>query len=222
MSTILIVDDNVSYSERLKKILETAGYQIDISNDPVEGIVMVGQKKYDLIISDLMMDTIDGIKFLQTIKKFHPKMKTIILTGMPTVETELQALDIYVDQYLQKDVHVDLLLKYIETILERENQLKDVKFYSKVEHIECHVESRKVIQNGQEVALSRKEFDLLAYLLEHKNKVITREEFINAFWDVKYEFIDERVIDVHIKDIRRKLGIQSIVSIRGYGYKWVE
>lgn len=222
MGHIFIVDDSKSYCDKIKKILEAEGYSVDSAYDPMEAIVKIAQKKCDLLITDLNMDNVNGIQLVNTLKKLHPKMKTIILTGFPTVETELEALDNYVDGYLQKDINTQLFLKYVETTLTRDKKVTEGIFYSKAENIECNITSRTLRQHGEEVALSKKEFDILAYFLEHKNQVIAREDLLNEFWDFAYELVDERIIDVHVKELRKKLNLISISTIRGIGYKWSE
>jgi len=180
-------------------------------------------KEYDLVISDLMLNEIDGIRFLSYIKRLNPIIKTMILTAEPSMDSELAALDIYVDRYLVKETRVDVLLKYIDVILKQDSP--ELAKHQRVlkapeEALELNLLGRKVTKNGEEVKLTPKEFEILKILLVNRGQALTRDEILAEVWDINYEDIDIRVIDVHIKKIRQKLKLQSIISVHGYGYKW--
>jgi Response regulators consisting of a CheY-like receiver domain and a winged-helix DNA-binding domain len=220
---ILLVEDNTTYAAKIAKILKNVGYQVDVVNDPLDGIAFFAKNSYDMVISDLKMETMSGVKLLSAIKKIDDKIKTIILTANPTPDSELEALNIYVDRYLVKEVRTDVLLKYIEQILRVENNFEKTKiFISKNENISISMKSREVYKNNEKIVLTKKEFELLCYFLDNKGSAISREEFIKNLWKVPITSIDERVVDVHIKTLRKKLKCHSIISLRGFGYMWDE
>lgn len=226
MKHILFVDDNQSYAMQMKEMLTGAGYNVDIAFDSISAIEHFSKNSdsYDLIISDRVMGNDDGIRFLSIIKNMDVSIKTILLTAEPTPDSELEALNQYVDYYLTKDINRDVLLKYIERVLEQplSAQNDERVLISEIEHIQLFLKERKVLVDGEVVELRRKEFDLLALFLANKGVAFSREEILERLWDRKHESTDERVIDVHINTLRRKLQISSLISVRGFGYKWDE
>lgn len=220
---ILFVEDDAQYRETLIRILENERYYVDAVGSALEAIGLFTLNHYDLVISDLMMEAIDGIQFLQYIKNTSPDMKTMILTAEPSTETEIQALDIYVDKYLVKGTSYDVLIKHIDHLLIQPTVIKKSnrrKIYYELENITLDMITRTVWRHDEKIAITTKEFDVLSILMENMGVAMSREEIISQIWDEAYEKIDERVIDVHIRSIRRKLKTQAILSIRGYGYKW--
>ena len=221
---ILLVEDNKLYAEKIGEILSDNGYRVDWASNPIDGVELFGKGSYSLVISDLRMDLMDGNRFLAFVKSLKPETRTILLTGDPDAESELQSLNIAVDQYIDKGIRIDVLLKYIEKIFEKEfaNIEKMDIYESAAEQLIIDMRSRTVTIRGTIVALTTREFGILVMLLKDKGKAISREEFIEKLWDKNYEDVDPRVVDVHIKLIRKKLKISTLISVRGFGYKWDE
>lgn len=220
---ILFVEDNMEYQETLDRLLTKEGYLVDSTNSPLEAIELFARNSYDAVISDLMMETLDGIKLLTHIKKTNPYVKTMILTAEPTNETEIAALDTQVDKYLVKGASLEVLIKHIEHLLNNEQSTgskKSIKIYSEPDGLTIDIGKRTVSKNNEVVNITTKEFEVLKTLLLNRGIALSREEIVSKIWDERFEKIDIRVIDVHIRSLRKKLKIQSIVSIRGYGYKW--
>lgn len=224
MKKILFVEDDQSYREAMTAVIESAGYAVDASDNPLQAIELFTLNAYDLIISDLKMDSLDGIQFLQYIKSRNPQIKTMILTSAPTPETEMESLHIDVDRYISKDTRLEILLKYIDILLTKsDSTVKQYqKLFSPFEELELDLNGRRAKIAGKEIAVTPKEFGILQILLRNRGEAVSREQILDEIWDSTHETIDPRVIDVHIKEIRRKFHLQSIVSIRGYGYKWDE
>lgn len=222
MKKILFIEDDHDYREAITAVLENAGYHVDSTESPIDGMELFALKEYDLVISDLVLAEIDGIRFLSYIKKLNPTIRTMILTAEPTMDSELAALDIYVDKYLVKETRVDVLLRYISVLLEQ-GQLEIPQYHRVLkapeEALELNMLGRKVTKHGEEVKLTPKEFEILRVLLLNRGRALTRDEILEEVWD-KNEDIDIRVIDVHVKKLRKKLKLQSIISVHGYGYKW--
>ena len=212
----------------MEKVLKQAGYEVDVAASSMEGIEKFTMNRdYDLIISDLVMDEIDGIKFLSYIKKVSPGVKTMILTAEPSAQTEMASLDIAVDKYLVKESKIEVILRYIEVLLAQPAILSKPEkmiLKSDAENVIMDVTGLSIMKNGAPLdpPLTFKEFQILKFLLEHKGVALSREEILDEVWDTSHEVVETRVVDVHIKAIRRKLGAQSILAIRGYGYKWDE
>ena len=223
MARILLVEDNEEYRNTLKKVLEDKDYEVHAVGDPISGIELVAINYYDLVISDLVMDIMNGIRFLTSIYKIQPNVHSIILTAEPDEQTELESLDINIDYYLSKDRSMSVILRYVEEVLSGvHDKNRGERLFSKVEDIAINTASHEVLKKGQRIELAKKEYQILEYFLKNKNVVISRDDFIQAIWQDSIDDIDERVIDVHIKRLREKLKVISIMSVRGFGYKWNE
>lgn len=225
MYKILLVEDNQEYAATIKKALEKKQYDVLYVEDPIDAIKEFAKSAYDLVISDYLMSRMNGVELLTALKDIRPEIKSIILTGFPEEEVELDALELQVDRYLSKDKSIHLLVRYIEQILQQTEgagQLGDTKLISKEDHLVINTLTREVFQNGQLVSVTRKEYDLLVLFLRNKGKSFDREEIARSVWTTDVEDFDLRAIDGHIRRMRRKLKLFSIVSLRGYGYKWNE
>lgn len=226
MGKILFLEDNQEYRQALKKVLEGNGHQVDTVDNSEDGIGLFANNTYDLVISDLFLPDINGVQFLAYIKKINSNVKTIILTGDETDETHLNALDMNVDQYLVKNIRLEILLKHIDILINKVNveskQVLPAILISKEEGLELDIYARTITQHGQKVHITFKEFEILKLLLSNKGVAVSREEILEHAWDDNEMDVDMRIIDGHIKKLRRKLKLQSIWSVRGYGYKWEE
>lgn len=224
MERILLVEDEQIYRDLLKKIITEKGYAVVAVDNPISGVEELVRNSYDLVISDLRMKEMDGIRFINTAKTIQENIKTIILTGAPDEESEMDAIDNQVDMYLVKEKGKNVLLKYIDLVLQKEMGNADNSdiLRSKVENIMLDKKTHKVFKQEEELELTRIEFELLKLLLENKDKVMTRAEIIEKVWLISAEEVESRIVDVHMKNLRDKLQTFSIVTIRGYGYKWNE
>lgn len=224
MKRILFVEDNAEYREKIAQILRVSNYEVDAVENAVIGIEKFVEKEYDLVLSDLQMEMMNGVRFISYIKKINPMIKTIILTGEPTADSEIKALTIEIDKYLRKDIRMDVLLKYIEMVLEIPTSVANSELIleSRIDNLIVNVAKHQVMKNGEPAELTTKEYEILCFLLKNKGYPVSREQFIEAIWDSQHEDVDLRVIDSHLKSLRKKLQLVSITAIRGYGYKWNE
>jgi len=221
MKRILLVEDDKKYASTLKGILEETGYMVAVRYTAFEAMELLAFEDFDLIISDLYMDKIDGIQFLSYVKKTKPYSKTMILTGSPSTDSEVQSIDLYIDKYIVKETRMDLLLKYVALLLEQTNEPREIiELRDDKEDVIVNLKSRVVRSDGKEITLSPKKYAILVYLLQHRGEAVSREELLENIWDTAWENIDIHVIDTHIKDIRRQLKVNAISTVRGYGYKW--
>ncbi|MFV0395123.1 MAG: response regulator transcription factor [Coprobacillaceae bacterium] len=224
MKKILIVEDNESYRINLESVLRNEGYEVNSVDNPISGIEMFAKSTYDLVISDLIMKEFDGIRFLTTIKNIDPKVNTMILTGNPDDDTEISSIDIHVDFYLSKSRALPVIVKYVKRLAEERN-ISNVStdiLVSKSEGISLSKKAHEVKKNGEKIDLTPKEYQILKLYLENKCITLSRQDIIDEIWGIPIEEIDERVIDLHIKHLRAKLKIISLITVRGYGYKWNE
>jgi len=224
MGRILVVEDNNSYRETIEEALRIAGHQVNGSSNPVAGFEIFAKQKYDLVISDLVMKEFDGIRFLTTIKNIDPTVNTMILTANASDETEKDSIDANIDYYFDKSKSIPVIINYVNALLERkkESRLQVIELESVAEGIIMNLRSHDVIKDGKSIPLTRREFQILKLFLENKYITLSRRDIMDSVWGNPVEDIDERVIDLHIRNLRAKLKIVSLITVRGYGYKWNE
>ena len=225
MNRVLLVDDDTSYADNLKHILSAKGYEVDYIDDPMQAVVEFTKRRYDLVISDYMMTELNGVQLVTLLKGINPEVKTMILTGFPQEESENEALNINVDRYLSKDKSLSLLCNYVDGLIQQagtEVEPADIKLISKEDGITIDLSRHEVYKDGELVNITRKEYEILVLFLRNKGIALSRESIAEQIWTQDIEEIDLRVIDGHIKRLRSKLKLFSIISIRGYGYKWNE
>ena len=222
MERILLVDDDNSYRNFLYKIMVEEGFEVDAVDNPITAIEYLAKEDYDLIISDLRMKEMDGLRLASSAKNIQPSIITIILTGEPDEETEIKSLSDQIDLYIIKEKSMNVILEYIRTVLAKEKKQKSASMILRSNNygVVMNIREHKVYKDDIEITLTPKEFELLRFLLENQNRIVNRDEIIEYIWGVEATDIEERVVDVHMKNLRDKLGVFSISTIRGYGYKW--
>lgn len=226
MYKILFVEDDLNYARALEKVFKQNQYDVVSVDTPVSAIAEVAKESYDLVVSDYMMPQMNGIKLITMLKEIDNNLKSILLTGFSEEEVELEALDINVDAFLCKDKSTTIIMKYVESLLEKSGyaqQYGQQRLTSKEENLMIDNVKHEVFKNGELVIdITSKEYGMLVMFLENKGVALSREKIAEALWTTDIEEIDLRVIDGHIKRLRKKLRLFSIVSVRGYGYKWNE
>lgn len=225
MANILIVEDDVSYIETLKKVLEDNDYSVDYTNDPIQALEFVSTKPFDLILSDLHMNVVNGLRFAKSAKRIQPEIKIMILTGFPDEATEIEAIDSDIDAYLPKEKGMNIILKYVEQTLKKKTVIDSERnkiLVSQLEGIRLDKRKHEVYKEEERIELTPKEFNILELFLENKRVTLTRLEIIEKIWGSDLNEIDERSVDAHIKNLREKIRVHSIISVRGLGYKWNE
>lgn len=177
-------------------------------------------KSNNLILLDILMPKIDGFVVCEIIRN-ESNIPIIILTALDEETDQVKGFELKVDDYITKPFSTIVLLKRVEAVLRRtgdkEENHEDREFLS-YRDINVDVEGYKVFVNCKQIELTAREFEVLKELIEHKGSVLTRENLINSLW--KYDFLgDERVVDTHIKNLRKKLDVNYIETIRGVGYR---
>ncbi len=218
---ILVADDEPDIVELLKYNLEQNGYIVDTAYNGEEAVEQASQNPPDLIILDVMMPVMDGFEAGQKLRN-NPKTSEIpfvFLTARNEEENELKGLDIGADDYIQKPIKNKLLQSRLQTILRRVYPQESDKDLLHFENISINKNKHQVIVNGESIKLAKKEFKLLYLLAKKPGKVFLREEILNKIWgnDV---IVGDRTIDVHIRKIRAKVGINCIQTVKGMGYKF--
>lgn len=218
MQKILVVEDDFDIQEILLNFLQEAGYDVTVANDGVEALSVFTDNQFDLILLDIMLPKIDGFGVCELIRK-QSQIPIIMLTALSGEEQQIRGLDLQVDDYITKPFSMPVLVRKIAAVLRRSNHQNDDKhcMISYQNHV-LDLDSYTAVIDGNAYELTQREFEVLRELLTHQGRVLTRQNLLNKLW--KYDFYgDERVVDTHIKNLRKKLGIDFIRTIRGVGYK---
>ena len=218
MQKILVVEDDLDIQELLKNFLQEAGYSIVLANDGVEALSIFSDVQFDLILLDIMLPKIDGFAVCELIRK-QSQVPIITLTALNGEEEQIRGLDMQVDDYITKPFSMPVLIRKIAAVLRRstisQNQEHQTVAYK---NLILDLDSYSALVNGESYELTQREFEILRELLLNQGRVLTRRILLERLW--KYDFYgDERVVDTHIKNLRKKLGIDFIQTIRGVGYK---
>lgn len=220
MKILIVEDDNTTIDYVVKGFAEQ-GYNIETATDGHQGLLLATSMKYDLIILDRMLPQLDGLKVLAALRATGSQTPVLILSALSHVDERVKGLRAGGDDYMTKPFAFSELLVRAEKLMQR-GELQPTKTDLVVGPLTMELLTRKVLVDDNELMLQPKEFQLLKYLMEHADQVISRTLLFEAVWD--YHF-DPRtnVIDVHIAKLRRKLEElghgELIETVRGAGYR---
>ena len=220
---ILIVDDDQDIIEILRYNLCLNGYNVKSAINGKEAIKKAKLFIPDIILLDIMMPIMDGIEACYKIKKIPSLKNTIIIFLSARSEdfTQIAAFDAGGYDYISKPVKPKILLKKIESILKRLKSDKNENSIIELDNITISREEYKVVKDGKDIVLPRKEFELFSLLASNPGKVFTRDEIMNKVWGSNI-IVGDRTIDVHIRKLREKIGNLYFKTIKGVGYKFVQ
>ena len=218
MKKILIVEDEEDIQELLKFFLEDNDYQTMIASDGIEAIDTFHRFQPDMILLDIMIPKIDGYAVCELIRK-ESKIPIIMITALSDETNQLKGFDLLIDDYVTKPFSMPILLRKIQAIFRRiDNDLNTKQELIQYKDIVLNMNEYTVSINKEFIDFTRKEFEILKELLAHPGYVQTREMLLDKVW--QYEYYDrDRVVDNHIKNIRKKLGKDYIKTVKGIGYK---
>ena len=219
---ILIVEDEEKLATDLKKSLEKEGFAVDYVLDGEAGQrrIETSHKDYDLVVLDLMLPKKNGFEVCKEVRTINIVLPIIILTARDAIEDKVLALDSGADDYLVKPFAFEELLARIRALLRRPEQTLPEEL--KIKDLSLNTVTRKVFRKDRELPLTLKEFGLLEYLMRHPDQVLTREQILDHLWDFAFDSFSN-VVDVHIKNLRKKIDGESnekiLETIRGVGYR---
>lgn len=217
---ILVVDDESRMRKLVRDFLVKQNYEVLEAGNGEEALdVFFAEKDIALVILDVMMPKMDGWQACREIRNYS-KVPIIMLTAKGDERDELQGFELGVDEYITKPFSPKILVARVEAILRRTNLLASEDILTAGD-IELNKSAHQVKIHGQDVELSYKEFELLAYFMENQGIALSREKILNSVWNYDY-FGDARTIDTHVKKLRSKLGDKGemIKTIWGMGYKF--
>lgn len=221
MYKLLVVDDEPKIREVIKEYAEFNGYEVTEAADGMSAVGLCKLNEYDLIILDIMMPKLDGFSACKEIKKIQD-VPIIMLSARGEEYDKLFGFELGIDDYIVKPFSPKELMARINVILARKHAAVQSKSdVLKFSGLEINIAARTVSVDGQRVELTPKEYELLFYLIEHKNIALSRGKLLSDIWGYDF-FGDDRTIDTHIKNLRNNLGPYRdyIVTLRGVGYKF--
>lgn len=216
---ILIVEDELSIQSILKELLTDAGYEVAAACDGEEGVRLFRQGGFDLVLLDIMLPGLNGYGVCRAIRSMGDT-PVIMLTALDEEEAQIRAFEMQADDYITKPFSLKLVLLRVEAVLRRaaQNTADSGGAILCFRNIRLDPQGREVSVDGSPVALTPLEYDLLYLLMKHPKRAFTRENLLNMVWG--YHYIgDEKAVNIHIMNLRRKLGGDLIETVRGVGYR---
>ena len=212
---ILVVEDDYKSQQLLQQFLTSNGYKVDCANDGLEGIQMYKDRNYNLILLDIVMPNLDGFSMCKMIRK-ESDVPIIFVTALSSESDQIKGFDLLCDDYIVKPFSYNLLIKRIEAVLRRSKEDKS-GVYLTFEKIKLNLKTYSAEIDGKIIDLTLKEFNILKSLIENYPQVVTREKLLDSIWGYDY-FGDTRIVDAHIKNIRKKIILPYIKTVKGIGY----
>ncbi|GKU82793.1 response regulator transcription factor [Niallia sp. NCCP-28] len=220
---ILIIEDEQKIARVLSMELEFEGYTAESVHTGTEGLKKVMESSWSLVLLDVMLPEISGLEVLRRIRNCGNNVPVILLTARDSIPDKVAGLDVGANDYVTKPFQIEELLARIRAILRVQQQImkQEQEKILQVEDLQVFVKSYVVMRENKEIDLTPREFELLVYLLENKNIVLSREQILNNVWG--YDYIgDTNVVDVYIRYVRKKVDYPFkkalIQTVRGVGY----
>jgi two-component system alkaline phosphatase synthesis response regulator PhoP len=216
---ILVVDDETDILEIISYNLKSAGYETVTAKDGIEAIQKAKIFRPDLIMLDIMMPNKNGIDTCREIRKLPEFKETMVLflTALNDEKSEIEGLNMGADDYIAKPIKPKLLVSRINALFRRLNKVEEQQMH--LGDLVIDREKFTVTYKGVEIILAKKEFELLQLLASKPGRVFLRNEILNQVWGTEV-IVGDRTIDVHIRKIRQKLGVDLITTVKGVGYKF--
>jgi len=204
---VLIIEDNIRVSGLLKRGLESQGYQIYISEDAEDALMMVDKIIFDLVITDIMLPNMNGIELSKLIKQKNPELPIIMLTALGTIDEKIEGFDAGADDYMVKPFEIRELYARIKAVLLRKsssaqkNEPSNIIMYR---NLTVNKNTNRVFRDEKEINLTPKEFKLLIFLMSNAERVLSREEIAENVWGNHFD-TGTNYIDVYIAYLRKKI-----------------
>ncbi len=217
-STILVVEDDLNINETVSEYLKEAGFFVVSSVDGTKAEEIIQSNfDVDLFILDIMLPGRSGLELLKFIRNMDEQKEkpVMMLTAIGDEMTQLLSFDSLADDYVTKPFSPNVLVKRVNTLLRRSRHTARIM---QCGNLVIDLDGYEVLESGHRVNLTLREFELLNVLMSNAGKVLSRQQLLNHAWGYDY-FGDDRIVDVHIKNLRKKLNSNVIATIKGVGYK---
>lgn len=228
-SKILLVEDEETLALGLEFNLTDEGYEVEWARDGKQALTLFESKEYDLIILDIMLPFYDGFEIAKLVRAKKPQIPILMLTARTTPEDKVKGLETGADDYLTKPFHLEELLLRVKGMLKRKMWYKsssESQPVYKFGNNEIDFENLSAVCDSRKIILTQREAMLLKYLIENKNKILSRKELLEKVWHVSSE-IETRTVDIFISRLRKyfepdPVNPKYIVSIRSAGYSFID
>ena len=218
---ILVIEDDPKTANAIRTGLRGEGYDAAVAKNGEDGLSLLNADTFDLVVLDWMLPGRDGIEILKALRARGTKTPVLLLTARDTIEDRVLGLDSGADDYLVKPFAFAELLARLRALLRRAGDAEPLK--KQVGNLTLDVENRRVLRGSQEIAVTPREFDMLAYLVRHHGQTVTRQMLAKDVWREPHRATPlDNVIDVHVAHLRRKIdegqGVKLIHTVRGVGF----
>lgn len=217
---VLVIEDEPGIVDFITRGLEAKGFEVASATDGTEGERLALDENFDAIVLDLMLPGTGGMEILASLRRSKPSVPVLVLTARGDIEDRVGGLEAGATDYLVKPFSLAELIARVRAHIRAFGQAPTSTLSA--EGIEANLLTRKVTRDGREVALSSTEFELLAYLLRHHGRTLTREQILNSVWGYEHDPMTN-IVDVYVGYLRRKLRAPGapvpIFTVRGIGYR---
>ena len=216
---ILLAEDEVDLNNVVTRYLKKNGYSVDSVLDGEEALDYLEYSEYDLVILDIMMPKVDGFEVIKKLRDKGNHTSVLMLTARDSADDKVKGLDLGADDYIVKPFDFNELLARIRAVVRRKHGNSSNKLV--IGDLILDTSEKSVTRAGKQIELTGKEYEVLEYLMQSKNRILSRDQIKEHVWDFDYEG-DSNIIDVLIKNIRKKIDIEAgkqiIYTKRGLGY----
>ena len=213
---LLVVEDEHKIANSLKKGFEQESFICDVAYDGESGYDLASSEEYDLIVLDVMLPKKDGISILRDLRRDDIHTPILMLTAKGEIDNKLEGFNSGADDYLVKPFSFEELVARVKALSRRPNEIRNEII--KIKDLQIDTKNQEVKKDRNLIQLSKKEYQLLEYLMRNKGKIISKDNIISHIWDYEAEILPNTV-EVFVKYLRNKLGKDIIKTIRGFGYK---
>jgi len=221
MINILVVEDDTKLNQIVCKYLNDSGYNAKGCLNPREAYDLMYNSLYDMVISDIMMPEIDGFEFAETVRSLNKTIPILLITAKDDIMSKQKGFRLGIDDYMVKPINFDELIMRVGALLRRANIMEERKMT--VGNLAMDADAMTTAVDGEEIALTLREFNILYKLLSYPKKTFSRAQLMDEFWGVDTD-TSLRAVDVYVTKLRDKLSDCDgfrIVTVRGLGYKAV-
>ena len=216
---ILIIEDDERMAQLIRRGLEESGYDVTLATDGAEGLAIALAKRFDVVITDILLPSQSGLEVCKTLKREDEKYPIIMLTALGTTDDKIDGFDAGADDYMVKPFEIVELLARVNIVLRRYNKMEQQLTFK---DIAIDTKNQNVSKAGKHIELTPKEFELLELLMRNKNITLFREKIYEEIWGSEYS-VESRTLDLHIQRLRKKLDIgDSLKTVFKAGYRLEE
>ncbi len=220
MKTILIYDKNIENLKVMEQKLEYEGYNVKACANVDESLLYVEENNnsISMLITNYSVESFSLNDYVQIIRRLCSDISIVVVSNSSNVSEEIRSLNLNVDEYIRKPILTSAFIKRIERVKNSRYNFISKVFMEK-QGVEVDLVNNHVYLHGQRVSVTQKEYQIISYMVRHKNRAISRKELVLEVWGENNNISSLRTVDVTISNIRKNLGLTNLVTVRGIGYK---